>query len=102
MDAPVRWSPEAREDLRDIAAYIARDSATYARAVVTEILNAAEMTGQFPQIGRIVPETNNPCIRERFVYSYGVICQLNDDHSILIIAIIHGKRLLKNVNDRFA
>ncbi len=48
----------------------------------------------FPKIGRIVPESNNGNIRERFVYSYRVIYEIRNSH-IEILAIIHGKRLLE-------
>ena len=37
----VVWSPEALEDVNDIAAYIARDSAFYAAAVVEKLLATA-------------------------------------------------------------
>ena len=70
MDLEVRWSPEAIEDLDAIAEYIARDSQYYARAVVTGILSVSRSTGEFPLIGRIVPEIGDDHIRERFIYSY--------------------------------
>lgn len=64
MDFEVRWSPEATEDLVAIAEYIARDSGFYARAVVTEILSVSRSIGEFPLIGRIVPEIGDERIRE--------------------------------------
>jgi plasmid stabilization system protein ParE len=42
------WSPEAIEDLQSIAAYIARDSEYYARAVVSKILEAIYDIQAFP------------------------------------------------------
>lgn len=56
MDVEVKWSPEATEDLESIAAYIARDSEYYARAVVTEILSVSRSINELPMIGRVVPE----------------------------------------------
>lgn len=53
MDLQVKWSVEATEDLDAIAEYIARDSEYYARAVVTDVLAAARVAGEFPSIGRI-------------------------------------------------
>ncbi|WP_416224043.1 type II toxin-antitoxin system RelE/ParE family toxin [Thiohalophilus sp.] len=76
MDLEVRWSPEAIEDLKAIAEYIARDSEYYARAVVTETLSISRCTGEFPLIGRIVPEIDDESIRERFIYSYRLIYQI--------------------------
>ena len=40
-DQVVAWSPEALEDVDDIAGYIARDSVFYAAAVVDRMLKAA-------------------------------------------------------------
>lgn len=70
MDLEVEWSPEATEDLESIAEYIARDSVFYGRAVVSEILSVSRNVGEFPLIGRVVPEIGDERIRERFIYSY--------------------------------
>ncbi|WP_018231010.1 type II toxin-antitoxin system RelE/ParE family toxin [Thioalkalivibrio thiocyanodenitrificans] len=100
MDREVKWSPEAIEDLEAIAEYIARDSEYYARAVVTEILSVSRSTGGFPLIGRIVPEIGDEHIRERFIYSYRLVYRV-ESVRILIVAVIHGKRLLENIAERF-
>lgn len=92
MDLEVSWSPEATDDLESIAEYIARDSEFYARAVVSEVLKVARSIGSFPLIGRMVPEIENEAIRERFVYSYRLVYRI-EISSILIVAVIHGKRL---------
>lgn len=89
----VVWSPEALEDVEAIADYIARDSAFYAGAVVEKMLAAAAALDQFPESGRVVPELNQPEIRERFVYSYRLIYRI-EGARILVTAVIHGKRLL--------
>ena len=99
MDYEVAWSPEAAEDLVSIAEYIARDSEIYASAVVTKVLESSQSIGQFPFVGRIVPERGNENIRERFVYSYRLIYRITSSQ-ILITAIIHGKRLLETVSAR--
>lgn len=95
-DQVVIWSPAALEDVDDIAGYIARDSIFYAAAVVEEVLAAASGLNQFPQSGRIVPELNQPDIREHFVYSYRLIYRIEQAH-ILVTAVIHGRRLLDDV-----
>lgn len=100
MDRPVKWSPEATEDLAAIAEYIARDSEFYARAVVTKILTVSRTIPEQPQLGRIVPEIGNEEIRERFVYSYRLVYRIQET-AITIIAIIHGNRLLENISGRF-
>ncbi|MBK6617254.1 MAG: type II toxin-antitoxin system RelE/ParE family toxin [Nitrosomonas sp.] len=99
MDLEIRWSPEAIEDLEAIAEYIARDSEFYARAVVTEILSVSRSIGEFPLIGRIVPEIGDERVRERFIYSYRLVYRV-ESVRILIVAVIHGKRLLENIAER--
>ena len=100
MDLEVKWSPEAVEDLESIAEYIARDSEFYGRAVVAEILSVSRNIVEFPFIGRVVPEMGDERIRERFVYSYRLVYRIEPDR-ILIVAVIHGKRLIENLSDRF-
>ena len=100
MDYIVKWSPEATEDLESIAEYIARDSKFYARSVVSKILTVSRKIPEQPMIGRVVPEIGENEIRERFVYSYRVVYRIKNS-TITIVAIIHGKRLLENVSERF-
>ncbi len=100
MDFKVVWSPEAIEDLEAIAEYIERDSEFYARAVVSKILDMTRSIKDFPKIGRIVPDVGDENIRERFVYSYRLVYQIRE-HQILIVAVIHGKRMFENVIERF-
>jgi plasmid stabilization system protein ParE len=48
----------------------------------------------------VVPEFDDPALRERFVYSYRVIYRV-EPHRLLIVAVIHGKRLIEPISDRF-
>lgn len=100
MDYTVNWSPEAIEDLESIVEYIDRDSAFYANAVASRLLDVARKIPEQPLIGRIVPELSDINIRERFVYSYRLIYRVEKD-IVTIAAIIHGKRLIENIPDRF-
>ncbi len=99
MDFKIAWSPEAVEDLESIAAYISRDSQYYARAVVSNIVETARTFGRYPYLGRIVPELGKEDIRERFLYSYRLIYCI-EEQRILIVSIIHGKRMIESVADR--
>ena len=100
MEYRVTWSPEAVEDLESIAEYIERDSSFYAQSVISKILEASRNIKEFPLIGRVVPELGNENIRERFVYSYRLVYKMAK-RKILIVAVIHGKRLLEHVEERF-
>jgi plasmid stabilization system protein ParE len=85
------WSPEAAEDVERIALYIERDSIHYARAVASRIVATAESIPENPELGRLVPEINDPECRERFVHKYRVIYHVEAER-ILIVAVIHGSR----------
>ena len=100
MDFKVVWSPEAVEDIESIVEYISGDSEFYASSVVTKIVDLGRSLCKFPLIGRVVPELNDESIRERFVYSYRVIYRI-EKRRILILAVIHGKRLLESIGERF-
>lgn len=95
------WSPEALEDLEAIAEFIGRDSRFYAQAVVSKVLASGAVITDFPEAGRVVPELDDKSIRERFVYSYRVIYRIEPER-LLVIAVIHGKRLLEPMGERMA
>jgi toxin ParE1/3/4 len=67
------WSPDALRDLESIRAYIAEDSARYADLVVCRIVTTVERLAAFPESGRIVPERNEPTIREVIADPYRVV-----------------------------
>ncbi|HJW82457.1 MAG TPA: type II toxin-antitoxin system RelE/ParE family toxin [Acidiferrobacterales bacterium] len=99
MDYRVSWSPEALEDVESIAAYIARDSAFYAKAVTTRIIEVARDLRRFPLAGRVVPEFQDESIREGFVYNYRLIYRVREN-VVTIAAVIHGKRMLNPLAER--
>ena len=76
MDYEIRWSPEAAEDIEEIAAYIHKDSPLYAAKVVEGLIAASQRLRQFPLRGRQVPELTTTH-RECFIYSYRMICRVD-------------------------
>ena len=99
MDFRVTWSPTALDDVDAIAEYINRDSPAYTRAVVNKILDTARKLEVFPNAGRIVPELDDDEFREHFVYSYRVIYRIQNNE-VLIVAVVHGRRLLEPLLDQ--
>ena len=87
----VRWSKPAKIDLKQIYDYIARDSKFYAQKVCVEIVEKSEKLNSFPEVGRIVPETGEPNIRELFIYSYRLIYEVFPD-KVEVLALVHSKR----------
>ncbi|MBF2057243.1 MAG: type II toxin-antitoxin system RelE/ParE family toxin [Cyanobacterium sp. T60_A2020_053] len=89
----VVWSLKAVEDVEAIAAYIARDSPSYAAAVVQKILGITQNLASGNGEGRPIPEFDDCHTMEEFAYSYRLIYRCDDD-LYTILAVIHGKKLL--------
>lgn len=58
------WAPTARQDLRELVAYIAEDDWPAAGKFARRIFQAVERLSQFPESGRVVPEFGDAAIRE--------------------------------------
>ncbi len=90
----VKWSKDSIEDLKRICRFIALDSPFYAKIFNDRVFEMVEHLGFFTDMGREVPESDDPKVREIFYKGYRVIYQIKEDH-IEIITVIHGSRLLK-------
>ncbi len=65
--ARVDWSVGASRDLADIASFIATDSPAHARDFVDQLRAATDRLSDFPALGRVVPELDDPEMRELIV-----------------------------------
>ena len=74
----ILWSPQSLRDLHAIREYIAKDSERYADLTVARIFSAVERLLQFPHSGRIVPERDEPEIREIIVGRFRVVYRVRD------------------------
>lgn len=83
-------SQPARVDLKHIHDFIAKDSAHYARKVVQEIKNKADTLNEPPNIGKQVPETDNPRIQELSIYSYRIMYEFKTSGAY-ILAVVHKR-----------
>ncbi len=100
MAKRLRWSQESLDDIDAIAEYISRDAVYHAQRVVDHIFTVGETLLEQPKAGRMVPEFEQELIRERFIYSYRLIYEITPQE-VHILAVIHGRRLLESVEDRF-
>ncbi len=66
------WSPQSLRDLEAIRTYIAVGSVVCADAIVGRLVAAVERLKTFPESGRVVPERNDPEIREVIVRDYRI------------------------------
>jgi toxin ParE1/3/4 len=90
------WTEPAVEDLRELHAYIARDSAVYASDFAERIISAAESVLAHPKLGRVVPEQHDENVRELLYQHYRIIYRVKND-LIAMLAVIHGARDLSQV-----
>ena len=88
----VRWSEEARQDVRDLFAYIANDDPQAARRLVVRMRKAVCEAARFPRMGRVVPEFDNDEIRELIVPPYRIVFRVGQEPSIA--RVWHSRRLL--------
>ena len=92
----VKWTDIAVENLADIGEYIGKDNIKYAKIVVKNLFTSTNILKRHPRIGRMVPEFNNPNIRELIRGNYRIVYRLIDEKHIDIITVHHSARLLKN------
>jgi toxin ParE1/3/4 len=100
MAAELNWSDEALEDIDAIARFIARDSPHHAQRVVEALFELGGVIVAHPLAGRVVPELGDAQVRERFLYSYRVIYEAQAER-IDVLAVLHGRRLLESIGERF-
>lgn len=90
----VDWSLPARDDLKGIHDYIARDSKRYAIRVVQDILDKTKTLIDLPKLGKVVSEINEDNLREISLYSYRIIYEVMPD-AIYIHGVVHKRRNFK-------
>ena len=94
MAARVRevvWAESARDALDDVITYIAQDSRQAAVDVLEAAMEAAASLAELSERGRLVPETNDPAIREIFVFRYRLMYRIEDER-VVVVAFVHGAR----------
>jgi toxin ParE1/3/4 len=91
---PLVWTRRAIEDVQSIQWFIDKDSPHYAQLVRQQLIAAVERLPAFPQSGRVVPEVDNPAIREVIQGSYRIVYRLVHGE-IHILTVHHAARLLR-------
>ena len=92
----IDWVEPSILDLEVLREYIAKDTEYYASRFIEKIIQAVVKLGEFPEIGRIVPEAEEENIREIIFHSYRIIYRVEKER-ILILAIAHGSRDLSKI-----
>jgi plasmid stabilization system protein ParE len=87
----VAWAQSGRDALDEVIAYIAQDSHEAAIHVLEATLEAAASLATLSERGRVVPELNDPIIREIFVFRYRLLYRVEDER-VVVVAFLHGSR----------
>jgi plasmid stabilization system protein ParE len=82
--------------LRAIHDYIARDSKLYAKRMVARLKHATDRLKTFPLSGGMVPEWQDPELREVICGAYRIIYR-PEAKRVVVLTVIHGARLLPAV-----
>jgi len=90
----LKWKQRAKVDLREIKAHIAKTAPQNAQSYVQDLKAAARRLKQFPEMGGIIDEFQDPEIRELVVESHRIVYRYHDN-TIEIITIFHGARILR-------
>lgn len=74
---PIRWSRKALETLNDGLGYIAQFNPDAAHQLRLSIQSALEHVREFPKAARMVPEEEDPSIREVLREPFRVIYEIH-------------------------
>ena len=91
--AEIEWSLKAENDLNEIIDYIAQDSLEYALSFYEQVREKVENLIQFPKMGRVVYELDEPNIRELILRNYRIIYRILGE-KIQIVRLFHGSRIM--------
>ena len=89
----IAWSSLAVDRVSEIAGYIAQNNPGAAENWVETVFSKVEQLKSLPESGRIVPETDNPRIRELLYGNYRVIYRI-EKNQFSILTVRHGKQIL--------
>ena len=86
------WTELSVSELKEIFDYIAIDSKRYARNQIERIKSKTLILKTLPEIGRMVPELENPEIRELIEGNYRIVYRIKSQNIAEILTIHHSSR----------
>lgn len=87
----VIWTAPAKADLKHIHDFIAQDSKHYAKKVAHDIREKLLILNKHPDIGKQVPEVDQPQVQELRIYSYRIMYEVKE-HDCYVLAVIHKRQ----------
>lgn len=95
----IEWSEPAMLDMAALRSYIAEDSPFRAKLFIQRLFEHVDHLKSFPELGRVVRESNMPDVRELVYQGYRIIYRLSENR-IDILTVLHGSRDLSNPGNR--
>jgi toxin ParE1/3/4 len=86
------WTVQAKLDLKSIQRYIARDAPRDAPKYVKRLKAAVEILKDFPEMGGLLPESEETGHRELVHGNYRLIYRYTGT-AVLVVAVVHGAKL---------
>jgi len=91
----IEFSASAVDDLKNIKVYYEDQQVPHIDTqLISDIINHIETLTNNPEIGRVVPEFDEPYIRELIHSPFRIVYTLNKRH-IQVIRVWRSERLLK-------
>jgi toxin ParE1/3/4 len=88
----INWTLQAKDDLKSIAEFIARDSVRYAKLQVVKIKSRTAVLKSHPQAGKVVMEMSDKRIRELIEGNYRIIYKIISKNCVDILTVHHSAR----------
>lgn len=88
----INWTIQAKNDLKNIADYISKDSEKYAKIHVFKIRKLTEVLKTHKYIGKVVREFEDPNVRELVFRNYRIIYKVVSENRMDILTIHHSAR----------
>ena len=90
----VVWAQRARQALDDALTYIAKDSPQNASRIAERVIEQADSLATFSERGRMVPEVEDPALRELLIDPFRLMYELSE-REVRIVGFLHQRRLFK-------
>ncbi|HAC16810.1 MAG TPA: hypothetical protein DCE78_12830 [Bacteroidetes bacterium] len=90
----VIWTRQAVHQLNRYADYIAQDNVLAAEKWVLSLLGKTDQLSELPKSGRIVPEYNDPNLREIIEGDYRLIYRIKDE-KVYVQSVRHTRQDLR-------
>ena len=90
--AQVVWTRKSISNLQAIFNYISVDSPVFAGRFVRNLISCTDRLEALPESGRIVPEFENPAIREIIYKNYRIVYRIGSVNLLEIVAVVHASR----------